>query len=85
MTDYPWRGHTPPMGYSSRIARRPKSLRDWRTGRGMTLKEAAAATGYSLPGYHKLEAGLRHPKTPEQMKRLMKVTGVSVEVLAGVA
>jgi hypothetical protein len=51
----------------------------------MTLKEAAAATGYSLPGYHKLEAGLRHPKTPEQMKRLMKVTGVSVEVLAGVA
>lgn len=73
------------MGYSSRIKRGPKSLREWRLDRGMTLREAAEATGYSLPGYHKLEAGLRHPKTPEQMKRLMKVTGVSVEVLAGVA
>ena len=73
------------MSYSSRIKRTPKTLRDWRTSRGMTLREAAAATGYSLPGYHKLEAGLRHPKTPEQFKRLMKVTGVSADVLAGVA
>lgn len=73
------------MSHPKRKHDGPRSLRQWRTERGMTIREAAAATGYSAPGYHKLEAGLRHPKTPEQLKRLMKVTGVPVEVLAGVA
>ncbi len=73
------------MKYPKGKAQRPCSLKEWRTSRGMTLTEAAAATGYSVPGYHKLETGSRHPQTPEQLRRLMKVTGVPLEVLAGVA
>lgn len=73
------------MSYPTRKRQQPLSLREWRLTRGLTLREAAEATGYSLPGYYKLEAGLRHPRTPQQMKRLMVVTGVSAEVLAGVA
>jgi len=73
------------MSYPKGKAKGPRSLKDWRASKGLTIREAAAATGYSAPGYHKLESGHRHPQTPEQLRRLMKVTGVALEVLAGVA
>lgn len=76
--------------YSLRVAhtkRKPqpyRSLREWRAAKGLTMAEAAEILGYSKPGYQKLEHGQRHPR-PDDLRRILTITGVPIEVLAGVA
>lgn len=60
------------------------TLAQWREAHSLTLKEAGAALGYSEAGYFKLERGQRYPRR-EDLRRIQKLTGVALEVLAGVA
>lgn len=63
---------------------RPHTLKEWRAAHGYTLDQAAAVLGLSRTGYFNIERGDRHPR-PVAMKRIMRLTGVSADVLAGVA
>ena len=60
------------------------SLAEWREANQLTQIEAAAKFGVHQSNWSRLERGEVHPR-PALMKRLMKETGVPVEVLAGVA
>lgn len=70
--------------HTKQKGRRPQSLLEWRKAHGYTQAQAAALLGISAPGYHTFEHGQRHPR-PAALKRIVKITGVPVEVLAGIA
>lgn len=71
------------MSYPKRKPGRSfETLRAWREAQGFTLEQAAETLGYSLPGYHKIERGDRHPRGAD-IKRITAITGVPVEVLVG--
>jgi transcriptional regulator with XRE-family HTH domain len=61
-----------------------RTLRAWRDAHGFTIEQAAAVLGLSRSGYYNIERGDRHPR-PEALKRIVRITGVPIEVLAGVA
>ena len=72
---------------SSRTRKTPKryrTLREWREARDLTLVEAAEYLELPLTSYYNFERGLRHPR-PDALRRILDRTGVSIEVLAGVA
>lgn len=64
--------------------KRFQSLKDWRDAHGYSQREAAQLLGVTQPGYWKYETGQRHPR-PAILRRITKLTGVPVEVLAGAA
>ncbi len=72
------------MAHTKQRAKRYRTLREWRQAKGLTQREAAAFLGVSAIGYQKYEHGLRHPR-PVFLKRIVALTGVSVDVLAGAA
>jgi transcriptional regulator with XRE-family HTH domain len=61
-----------------------RTLKAWRVAHGFTIEQAAAVLGLSRSGYYNIECGNRHPR-PEALKRIVRITGVPIEVLAGVA
>jgi transcriptional regulator with XRE-family HTH domain len=62
---------------------KPQTLREWRESRGLSQAEAAELVGTNQARWSKYEHG-SIPR-PGRLKRIAKVTGVPVEVLAGVA
>lgn len=63
---------------------RPTSLTDWRERKGITQARAAKVLGISQGYYSKLELGLQTPR-PKLAKRLMARTGLTLEILMGIA
>lgn len=61
-----------------------RSLVAWREAYSLSQREAAEQLGLSQPGYAKIELGQRHPRR-DALKRIVEHTGVSVEVLTGLA
>lgn len=59
-------------------------LKTWRAAHGLSTYKAADLLGMTQTMYWRLETG-RKQATGVLAKRLMKSTGVSLEVLAGVA
>jgi transcriptional regulator with XRE-family HTH domain len=72
------------MNSRRKQARPHRTLKAWRDAHGFTIEQAAAVLGLSRSGYHHIERGDRHPR-PEALKRIVRFTGVPIEVLAGVA
>lgn len=66
-----------------RIRRYP-DLKAWRTANNLSQHEAAAVLGVSQTSYSRMERGVRAIKG-SAAKRIMIVTQVPLEVLAGVA
>jgi transcriptional regulator with XRE-family HTH domain len=71
----------------SRLSTRPRpypDLASWREAHGLNQTAAAAMLGISQQQYSRLERGT-HSTKGALAKRIMFVTGVPLEVLAGVA
>jgi transcriptional regulator with XRE-family HTH domain len=64
--------------------KRIRTLRDWRSAHKLSTRAAASHLGISQSAYHKYETGQRHPR-PAFLKRIIAKTGVSVDVLVGLA
>lgn len=60
------------------------SLKAWREDHDLSQREAARILGVSQAGWSKIELGIRRPRR-DLAKRLLKKTGVPVEVLMGLA
>lgn len=72
------------MHTTKRIRPRHRTLKAWREATALSQRDAARLLGLSQPGYGKIELGQRHPR-PALLKRIIQTTGVSVEVLTGIA
>jgi transcriptional regulator with XRE-family HTH domain len=72
------------MSSLKRKAAAPLTLKAWRASRKFTLQQAADFLGVSLTAYFHMERDGQRPR-PDTMKRIMDLTGVSADVLAGVA
>ena len=59
-------------------------MKDWRLAHGFSQQQAAALIGVSQVVYGRYENGLSHPR-PAILRKVIKLTGVPIEVLAGVA
>lgn len=71
------------LGAPMRKRNQFKTLREWREANDLSQREAALRFGCSQPGWNKIELGVRHPR-PELAGRLVRGTGVPLEVLMGV-
>ena len=64
--------------------KRFSTLKEWRAAHGYSQSQAGALIGVTQAAYGRYEMGRAHPR-PAILRRVMKLTGVPVEVLAGVA